>query len=104
MPLLNGIEHMETLRRGLPGTHVAGGSIGRIEAWLEAPGVVVQPTPGVVMTVASDAPVERLGGPGVGVRLNGGAAEARWEKPARQAPTASATSITQRPIGELRSD
>jgi len=104
MPLLNGIEHMETLRRGLPGTHVAGGSIGRIEAWLEAPGVVVQPTPGVVMTVASDAPVELLRRSGVEVRVNGSAAEVLWEKLARQAPTAAATSITQRPIGELRSD
>jgi len=40
----------------------------------------------------------------VEVRENGSAAEVLWEKLARQAPTAAATSVTQRPIGELRSD
>jgi 2-dehydropantoate 2-reductase len=104
VPLLNGIEHMATLRERLPESHVAGGSIGRIEAWLERPGVVVQPTPGVVMTVASDAPAELLERSGVEVRVNGTAEAVLWEKLARQAPTAAATSITQRPIGELRID
>ncbi len=104
VPLLNGIEHMQTLRERLPDTTVVGGSIGRIEAWLERPGVVVQPTPSVVMTVASGAPLELLRRSGVEVRENGSAAEVLWEKLARQAPTAAATSVTQRPIGELRSD
>ena len=104
VPLLNGIEHMQTLRERLPDTTVVGGSIGRIEAWLERPGVVVQPTPSVVMTVASGAPLELLRRSGVEVRENGSAVEVLWEKLARQAPTAAATSVTQRPIGELRSD
>jgi 2-dehydropantoate 2-reductase len=104
LPLLNGIEHMETLRKRLPEATVVGASIGRIEAWLERPGVVVQPTPSVVMTLAAGAPVELLRRSGVEVRENGSAAEVLWEKLARQAPTAAATSITQRPIGELRSD
>jgi 2-dehydropantoate 2-reductase len=104
VPLLNGIEHMQTLRRRLRGSNVVGGSIGRIEAWLERPGVVVQPTPGVVMTVAAGAPVDLLRRSGVEVRENGAAEEVLWEKLARQAPTAAATSVTQRPIGELRSD
>jgi 2-dehydropantoate 2-reductase len=104
VPLLNGIEHMETLRRRLPEATVAGASIGRIEAWLERPGVILQPTPSVVMTVASDAPVALLRRSGVDVRENGSAEEVLWEKLARQAPTAAATSITQRPIGELRAD
>jgi 2-dehydropantoate 2-reductase len=102
VPLLNGIEHMETLARAFP--HVVGASIGRIEAYLERPGVVIQPTPGVVMTVASGGPVELLRRSGVDVRENGSAKEVLWEKLARQAPTAAATSITQRPIGELRTD
>jgi 2-dehydropantoate 2-reductase len=38
------------------------------------------------------------------VRVDGSAAEVLWEKLARQAPTAAATSITQRPIGDLRSE
>jgi 2-dehydropantoate 2-reductase len=104
VPLLNGIEHMETLRGRLPEATVVGASIGRIEAWLERPGVVVQPTPSVVMTVASGAPVELLRRAGVEVRENGSAEEVLWEKLARQAPTAAATAITQRPIGELRGD
>ena len=104
VPLLNGIEHMAALRQWLPEAEVVGASIGRIEAWLERPGVVVQPTPSVVMTVASGAPVELLRRSGVDVRENGTAEEVLWEKLARQAPTAAATSITQRPIGELRSD
>ena len=104
VPLLNGIEHMDTLRERLPKTKVAGASIGRIEAWLERPGVVIQPTPSVVMTVADDAPVELLRESGVEVRVDGSAKEVLWEKLARQAATAAATSITQRPVGELRSD
>jgi len=104
VPLLNGIEHMETMRRRLSGTKVAGASIGRIEAWLERPGVVVQPTAGVVMTVASDAPVDLLQQSGVEIRVDGSAEEVLWEKLARQAATAAATAITQRPVGELRND
>jgi 2-dehydropantoate 2-reductase len=104
VPLLNGIEHVDTLRQRLPEAEVVGASIGRIEAWLERPGVVVQPTPSVVMTVASDAPVELLRRAGVDVRQNGSAKEVLWEKLARQAATAAVTTITQRPVGELRSD
>jgi 2-dehydropantoate 2-reductase len=104
VPLLNGIEHMTTLRERFPGSPVAGASIGRIEAWLERPGVVVQPTSGVVMTAASDAPADLLRRSGVEVRVNGSAEAVLWEKLARQAATAAATSATQRPIGELRND
>ena len=104
VPLLNGIEHMETLRTRLPDANVVAGSIGRIEAWLERSGVVVQPTASVVMTVAAGAPVELLRRSGVEVRVDGSPAEVLWEKLARQAATAAATAITQRTIGELRSD
>jgi len=104
VPLLNGIEHMHTLRERLPDTEVAGASIGRIEAWLERVGVVVQPTPSVVMTVASNAPAELLRRSGAEVHVNGSADAVLWEKLARQAATAAVTTITQRPVGELRSD
>jgi 2-dehydropantoate 2-reductase len=107
VPLLNGIEHLETLRARFPESGVVGASIGRIEAWLEGPGVVVQPTPGVVMTVAGDAPVEvteLLRRSGVEVRVDGSGEAVLWEKLARQAGTAASTSITQRSIGELRTD
>jgi 2-dehydropantoate 2-reductase len=107
LPLLNGIEHMQTIRERLPGTTVVGASIGRIEAFLERPGTVVQPTPSVVMTVASDTPAEALElvrRSGTEVHVNGHEAEVLWEKLARQAPVAAATAIAQRPIGELRAD
>jgi 2-dehydropantoate 2-reductase len=107
IPLLNGIEHMETIRDRLPESAVVAGSVGRIEAYLERPGIVIQPTPGVVLTVASeadDAIVELLQRIGADVRVNGSDAAVLWDKLARQAPVAAATAITQRPIGELRSD
>jgi 2-dehydropantoate 2-reductase len=107
VPLLNGIEHMEAIRARLPRSTVVGASIGRIEAYLERPGTVIQPTPSIVMTVASDADratVELLRRSGAEVRINGSEAAVLWEKLARQAPVAAATAITQRPIGELRSD
>jgi 2-dehydropantoate 2-reductase len=107
VPLLNGIEHMQTLRERLAGSRAVGASIGRIEAFLERPGVIIQPTPSVVMTLAGDADLstlELLRSSGIEVRVNGTANEVLWEKLARQAPVAAATTITQRPIGELRTD
>ncbi len=64
VPLLNGIEHMQTIRDRLPGSAVVGATIGRIEAYLERPGTVVQPTPGVVMTVAARCRGRDRRGPG----------------------------------------
>ena len=107
IPFLNGIEHMGTIRARLLDSAVVGASIGRIEAYLERPGAIIQPTPSVVMTVASDADaatVELLRLSGTEVRVNGSEAAVLWEKLARQAPVAAATASTQRPIGELRSD
>lgn len=107
LPLLNGIEHVQTIRKRLPEADVVGASIGRIEAYLERPGVVIQPTPSVVMTVATGVPratVELVRRSGTDVRINGSEAEVLWEKLARQAPVAAATAIAQRPIGELRGD
>jgi 2-dehydropantoate 2-reductase len=107
VPLLNGIEHMQTIRSASPDSRVVAGTIGFIEAWLERPGLVIQNTPRTVMTVASDAgseTTELLRRSGVDVRVDGSEEEVLWEKLARQAPVAAATALTQRPIGELRSD
>jgi 2-dehydropantoate 2-reductase len=107
VPLLNGIEHMETIRCRLPESRVVGGTIGFIEAWLERPGVIVQNTPRTVMTVASDVgdeTVELLRRSGAEVRVDETEKAVLWEKLARQAPVAAATALSQRPIGELRSD
>jgi 2-dehydropantoate 2-reductase len=107
VPLLNGIEHMETIRGRFPESKVIGGTIGFIEAWLERPGVIVQNTPRTVMTVASDVgdqTVELLRRSGAEVRVDETEKAVLWEKLARQAPVAAATALSQRPIGELRSD
>jgi 2-dehydropantoate 2-reductase len=107
VPLLNGIEHMRTIRSRFPRSRVVGGTIGFIETWLERPGVVVQNTARTVMTVASDAGAETaelLRRSGAEVRVDGSEEAVLWEKLARQAPVAAATALTQRPIGELRSD
>jgi 2-dehydropantoate 2-reductase len=107
VPLLNGIEHMVTLRDRMPGSKVAGGSIGWIEAWLDRPGTVVQNTPGVVMSVAAgagEASIDTLRRSGTDVRVKESDAAVLWHKLARQAPVAAATTATQRSIGELRTD
>jgi 2-dehydropantoate 2-reductase len=107
VPLLNGIEHMETIRGRFPDSRVVGGTIGFIEAWLERPGVIVQNTPRTVMTVASDVgdeTAELLRQSGAEVRVDEIEKAVLWEKLARQAPVAAATALSQRPIGELRSD
>ena len=108
LPLLNGIEHMQTLRERLARRTVVGASIGRIEALPRATGRrSSSPRRAVVMTVASDVPAEALEivrRSGTEVRIDGSETEVLWEKLARQAPVAAATAIAQRPIGELRSD
>src|SRR5262249_21089455 len=73
----------------------------------ERPGTIVQNTPRVLMTLASDADdatAELLGASRSEVRVNGTEAAVLWEKLARQAPVAAATTAAQRPVGELRSD
>jgi 2-dehydropantoate 2-reductase len=107
VPLLNGIEHLETLQSRLPDSQVVAGTIGWIEAWLERPGVIVQNTPRVLTTVSGEADeptVELLGRSGAEVRVDGSAAAVLWEKLARQAAVAAATAASQQPIGALRSD
>jgi 2-dehydropantoate 2-reductase len=107
IPLLNGIEHMQTIRSGLPESAVVAGSVSLIEAYLERPGLIVQTTPAVVLTLAGDvepAVVELLRSAGPEVRVDGDEAQVLWEKLARQAVVAAATALTQRRIGELRDD
>jgi 2-dehydropantoate 2-reductase len=107
IPLLNGIEHMQTTRSRFVESDVVAGSVSLIEAYLEKPGTIVQTTPAVVLTLAGDVDrgaAELLRRAGTEVRINGSALEVLWHKLARQAPVAAATSLAQRPIGELRND
>jgi 2-dehydropantoate 2-reductase len=107
IPLLNGIEHMQTIRSRVAESDVVAGSVSLIEAYLEKPGTIVQTTPAVVLTLAGDVDqgaAELLRRAGTEVRINGSELEVLWQKLARQAPVAAATSLAQRPIGQLRKD
>jgi 2-dehydropantoate 2-reductase len=111
LPLMNGLEHVQTIRERL-GRRVAAGSIGWIEAYKTAPTSVVQTTPQPTVAMASDdvgrdrldrvaAIIERAG---VAVRIEVSEQAVLWEKAARLAPLAVLTALTGRSVGEVRSD
>lgn len=58
IPLLNGIGHMDILRRRF-GARVAAGSIGSFEAYVRDPGAVVHVSPSARVNLASDRDVPR---------------------------------------------
>ena len=111
LPLLNGLEHMETIGARF-GNRVAAGSIGRFEAYRRGPARIVQTTPGAVVALASSRlsreELERtgtiLGNARIEVRIGESEQQVLWEKLARLAPLAALTAATQRTIGELRFD
>jgi 2-dehydropantoate 2-reductase len=100
LPLLNGLDHMATLRERFG--NVIAATIGQFEAHRESVTRIVQQTPGVV-TVAGEPP-EQLERAGIATRSGGSEKDVLWEKLARQAPIAVLTSATRQAIGELRSD
>ena len=104
LPLLNGLEHVETIRRRLAGRVVAG-SIGKLEAYREGPTEVVQTTASPLITLfPEDGAAALLRAAGLEVRLGESEPAVLWEKTVRLAPLAAATAITQQTLGELRSD
>ena len=114
LPLLNGLEHLDELREHFRRqTAVAAGSIGRVEAFSPEPGVVVQRTPAAaVVEVASrevDAralteALEPLRVPGVEVVARDDERAVLWNKAARLAVLAAATTASGRTVGELCDD
>ncbi len=104
LPFMNGLEHVDAIRRRLEGRVVAG-SIGRLEAYRATPTRAVQTTAAPLVTVASeDRAAVLLRTAGFEVRIGESERAVLWEKLARLAPLAAATAITQRPLGELRTD
>jgi len=85
-----------------------GGTIGFIETWLGAArrGRAEHGTHGDDKSRRTPGAetAELLRRSGAEVRVDGSEEAVLWEKLARQAPVAAATALTQRPIGELRSD
>jgi 2-dehydropantoate 2-reductase len=104
LPLLNGLEHVDTIRRRLAG-RVLAGSIGKLEAYRTGPTEVVQTTAAPLITVfPEDGAADLLRAAGFDVRAGAGEQAVLWEKTVRLAPLAAATAITQRTLGELRTD
>jgi 2-dehydropantoate 2-reductase len=103
VPLLNGIEHLETLSARF-GPRVVAGSIGRFEAYRTSPTRIVQTTPSPFVSLGAEGDAaDILRETGIDVRVDD---ERRvlWDKVARLAPLAAATALTQRTLGELRED
>jgi 2-dehydropantoate 2-reductase len=120
LPLLNGLEHVDTIRARLAASNsllqaaprVAAGSIGRVEVFSPEPGFVVQRTPGATVTAASldldrealGAALEPLRVPGIEVMLEYEERAVLWEKAARLAVLAAGTVASGRAVGTLRDD
>jgi 2-dehydropantoate 2-reductase len=104
LPLLNGLEHVDTIRRRLDG-RVLAGSIGKLEVYRAGPTETVQTTPAPLITVfPENGAADLLRDAGLEVRAGASEQAVLWEKTVRLAPLAAATAITQRTLGELRSD
>jgi 2-dehydropantoate 2-reductase len=108
VPLLNGVEHMTTLRDRFGPEPVVAGVI-RIESDRPAPAEVVQTSPGARIDLAGDE--ERVSALAQGLRTAGlevrtGASESQvlWAKLARLNALALTTSASDRQLGFIRAD
>jgi 2-dehydropantoate 2-reductase len=110
VPLLNGLEHMATLRRRFPADRVAAGVI-RIESDRPAPAQVIQTSPLFRVDLASDDP--RLGAAlselrdtleraGIPTQIGTREAQILWSKLVRLNALACTTSACDCPIGFIR--
>ncbi len=122
LPLLNGLEHVELIRRWLEGLcvdspqsapHVVAGSIGRVEALSPEPGVVVQRTDAVPVVTVASSELDRatlavalapLAVPGLELLVADDERAVLWEKAVRLAVLAAATVASGSPVGALRDD
>lgn len=112
VPLLNGLEHMESLRRRFGARRVAAGTI-RIEADRPAPAKITQTSPSLRVDLAADddalapqlqALAAALEAAEVPVRIEESEAQVLWSKLVRLNALACTTSASDKPIGFIRSD
>ncbi|CAN5697122.1 MAG: ketopantoate reductase family protein [Actinobacteria bacterium] len=111
LPLLNGLEHMEPIRVRFPG-RVAAASLSQFEAYRVGRMQIVQGTPSGVVTMASNdlsaQELERaadiLRSAGMQVELEDDEKRVLWRKAARAAVVSSATALSRKSVGELRTD
>jgi 2-dehydropantoate 2-reductase len=111
VPLLNGIDHIEVLRRTYGADRVAAGAIA-VEAERVAPGQILQPGPfiDVVLAGPPDSPelIEavrvEVAGSGLSCRLGASMDSVLWTKLASLAPFALSSTAAGLPLGGLRVD
>ncbi|MDQ3378733.1 MAG: ketopantoate reductase family protein [Actinomycetota bacterium] len=111
LPLLNGLEHVEIIRARFPG-RVAAGTLSQFEAYRVGRMQIVQGTPSGVVTIASDdlsaneleLAAEILRTAGMQAELEDDERRVLWRKTARAAVVSSATALSRKTIGELRTD
>jgi 2-dehydropantoate 2-reductase len=111
LPLLNGLEHMDVLRARFDG-RVAAGTISHFQAYRPGRVQIIEATASPVITIASESlsrteveqAADMLRRARVDVRIGQTEKRVLWHKLARIAPLAAATSVSGRPVGELRAD
>jgi 2-dehydropantoate 2-reductase len=112
VPLLNGVEHMGTLRARFGAGRVAAGVI-RVGSDRPAPGRIVQTSPFLRVDLAADDPgprarlgpvAEALERAGIPVRIEASEAQVLWSKLVRLCALALTTAAADRPIGFIRDD
>jgi 2-dehydropantoate 2-reductase len=109
VPLLNGLEHIESIREHF-GKRVAAASLSRFEAYRVGRMQIVQTTASGVVTMASndlstqelERAADTLRASAVEVELDDDEKGVLWRKVARLAVLSTATAISRRPVGELR--
>jgi 2-dehydropantoate 2-reductase len=111
LPLLNGLEHMATVRERFPG-RVAAGTISHFQAFRAGRVQIIEATRSGVITMASEelprgdlelvADLLRRGR--MDVRVGTSEKRVLWHKLARIAVLAAATASTGRSVGELRKE
>ncbi len=112
VPLLNGLDHMQLLRRRFGADRVAAGTI-RVESDRTEPGVIAQTSPFLRVELAADDSAlhprleqlqAALEGAGVAAQIVRGEAQVLWSKLVRLNALACTTSASERTIGFIRSD
>jgi 2-dehydropantoate 2-reductase len=111
VPLLDGLEHMAVLRERFPG-RVAAAALWDFDGYRVGRMQIVQPTPQLLVSLAADempeADLERaarlLERAGVEVEREQDERRVLWRRLVRMAGLAPATALTQRTVGDLRTD
>jgi 2-dehydropantoate 2-reductase len=112
VPLLNGLDHMEVLRRRFGTEHVAAGAI-RISSERLGTGEIVQRSPFLRIDLAAENPrpaaalpelAARLESAGVPARIEPSEKQILWSKLVRLNALALTTTASEHPIGFIRSD